>query len=82
MVSVLLRQINFLFAVMSIIKHYIPSAEIYHEVDYYKDEFDDGVRLARVINSKINNPYRKTDKISQTDFTDYIEELCIAIKEH
>ncbi len=69
----------FIFAVISIIKHYIKDLEICNEVEHYKQDFDDGVRLARIVNPKINNPYRNTNIIYNTPYTKYIEKICKAL---
>lgn len=66
----------FIFAFMSIIKHYIKDAHIFREVDPYKEDFDDGVRLARVVNQQINNPYRGNNIIYSTPYTKYVEKIC------
>lgn len=65
---------------MSIIKHHIPSAKTFSEVDYYSEKFDDGVRLARVVNNKVNNPYRKTGAIYDTNYTNKIKAIYNALQ--
>lgn len=69
----------FIFACMSIIKHYIKDAEIFEEVDIYREDFDDGVRLARIVNPEINNPYRNTNIIYNTPYTKYTQKICEAL---
>jgi len=69
----------FIFAFMGIIKNYIKDAQIFREIDPYKEDFDNGVRLARVVNRQINNPYRGNNVIYNTPYTKYIEKICEAL---
>lgn len=65
---------NYLFAIMSILKHYIPDSKLFSEVDPYGEEFDNGVLMARLVNSNINNPYKDSSRLSNIDPD--IENLC------
>lgn len=69
----------FIFAVISIIKHYIKDAEIHEAGFFYKEDFDDGVRLARIVNPQINNPYRDNNIIYTIPYTKYTQKICEAL---
>lgn len=69
----------FIFAVISIIKYYIKDLEICSACDFYQQDFDDGVRLARIVNPEINNPYRNNNIIYNTPYTKCTQKICEAL---
>lgn len=70
----------FLFAVMSILKHHIPDASIDDEASPFARDFDDGVHLARLINSHVQNPYAAADHKALT-ISREAQEIYDALKE-